>query len=85
MSDDSLREMSSALLSLTATEDLAMCAILPEQQNNQNLINKFIDSLVLLKQLKSLDLSKNKFMVETLTYTFIKLATLTNLQALSLS
>lgn len=61
--------MATAILNLSAIEDLALCGIIPTEQP-QHLVHKFIESLVLLKHIKSLDVSKNKFSVDSLTFLF---------------
>ena len=61
--------------------------MLAEEQRGDNcyLANRFFDSVLSLKSIRSLDLSKNKFYPDSLTFIFKKLPTLKNLQTLSLS
>ena len=47
--------------------------------------NRFFDSVLSLKSLRSLDFSKNKFYPDSQTFIFKKLPTLKNLQTLSIS
>lgn len=47
--------------------------------------NRFFDSVLSLKSIRSLDFSKNKFYPDSLTFIFKKLPSLKNLQTLSLS
>jgi hypothetical protein len=61
--------------------------VLAEEQRGDNcyLTNRFFDSVLSLKSIRSLDLSKNKFYPDSLTFIFKKLPSLKNLQTLSLS
>ena len=64
-----------------------MCSILADNQtvNSGFTTNQVIDSLVELRTLKCLDLSKNRFHSETTDHLLSKLPNLTNLRTLSIS
>lgn len=62
-----IKGLAQALRKLRQIDELAMCSILADSQtvNSGFTTNQVIDSLVDLKTLKCLDLSKNKFHSET--------------------
>jgi hypothetical protein len=78
--------MTTNVLNLTAVEDLAICQIFQGDNYSQDsLVQSFAGSVVALKQLKSLDISKNKFRPEILSHWLQKLSSLSSLQALAMS
>ena len=82
-----IKSLAHALRKLRQIEELALCGILADNQtvNSAFTTNQIVDSLVDLKTLKCLDLSKNKFHSETHDHLLAKLPNLVNIRTLAIS